>query len=138
LEAVPYSWPAIALLYIIYTPPPSSKVSSNNENSADLKQQRLFCSGTLINRDTILTASHCILDATFTEFPIELSSVNPTYESMYRIVLGAYDLTGLDLNMDYEQYYDNVDVTINSQNQKPYSVKFEKPLIVKAKKLIKV
>ncbi len=116
-ETVPYSWPAIAFIYIVYNDPYPS-----------VHSRALFCSGTLINRDTVLTAGHCVLDASFTEFPLVLGKRNPTYESMYTVFLGAHDLTSLELNTVFDEYYYNDDLARNGS----------KPLRVKVKKLIKV
>jgi hypothetical protein len=76
----------------------------------------------------VLTAAHCILDADFTEFPIVLSKENPTYESMYTVLLGAYDMTSLELNNAFSEYYYDDDLARDGN----------KPVRVKVKRLIKV
>jgi V8-like Glu-specific endopeptidase len=65
------------------------------------------CGGTLIDKSTILTASHCIIgsfdqtiNGTTYILPIELNDKYPTYESMLTVYLGIHDLSNLGSNND--------------------------------------
>ena len=60
------------------------------------------CGGTLINHNTILTAAHCIYKEIAYEFngtdyliPITLNEYYSTWESMFRVYLGAHDISNI-------------------------------------------
>jgi V8-like Glu-specific endopeptidase len=63
------------------------------------------CAGTLINRYTILTSAHCIINefvyendnATF-NVTVEPNRYYPTWESMFRVYLGGHYTLYLPLN----------------------------------------
>ena len=66
--------------------------------------QTYMCGGTLINRNTIVTAAHCVpatvdyeyAGLTFT-IPVTTNSLKPTLGSMFTVFLGMEDISGVDL-----------------------------------------
>ena len=63
---------------------------------------RLQCGGTLINLYTILTAAHCIassVDIEDVSYPVTTNTRYPTLESMFKIYIGAHDISFLKKNM---------------------------------------
>jgi hypothetical protein len=71
IEAVPNSWPATAIVSFTY------KTRVNVNGNVYEHRTGAKCGGTLIDRDTILTAAHCIV----TEFTVKISdNIKRTYE----------------------------------------------------------
>lgn len=58
------------------------------ENETFLVNETLMCGGTLINRDTVLTAAHCVE----TDLLVEELNITISIEPELRVVLGIYDL----------------------------------------------
>jgi hypothetical protein len=68
------------------------------------RSRKFLCGGTLIDKKTILTASHCIqttvslvYNRTEYTFPITFNKLYPTFGSMYKVYLGVHNRsTGID------------------------------------------
>ncbi len=100
IAAVPSSWPSHALVKLFV------KTDFRfSDGKITTLSQGFMCAGTLINRYTVLTAAHCIL----TKFdygyqgdqytiPVSPNKYYPTQEAMFRVYLGAYNMTNLKTN----------------------------------------
>lgn len=60
------------------------------------------CGGTLINRDTVITAGHCIPHVIEFEYKnktypayVELNELRPTWGSMFTVYLGMHDISSI-------------------------------------------
>jgi hypothetical protein len=92
-EATAHSWPAIAFILVSYT-------TDLNVNGAVYRGYsiKFSCSGTLIDRNTVITAAHCVPktfdvsvnDFTYT-FNVTPNDYNPNVESMFTVYLGMHD-----------------------------------------------
>jgi V8-like Glu-specific endopeptidase len=74
-------------------------------------QSSTKCGGTLINRNTILSAAHCIPSTVSFSYngqtyqtQVQVSSYHPTIQSMFKIYLGVYNSSAL--NQTPTQAYD--------------------------------
>lgn len=70
-----------------------------------LVDQTYMCGGTLITRDTILTAAHCApktveydYNGQTYEIPVQANTLSPTIPSMFTVYLGMNDISGLGAN----------------------------------------
>ncbi|RMZ99679.1 trypsin I-P1-like [Brachionus plicatilis] len=86
IEAVPNSWPSMALIIFDYM------------DFFLAKPTQIRCGGTVINKDSILTAAHCFI-TTLTlsnglNFKVKPNFFYPTYESMYSVYLGVHSIFG--------------------------------------------
>jgi hypothetical protein len=66
---------------------------------------RFLCSGTLIDRQTVLTAAQCVpksLDYAINNelytIPVETNEYYPTVESMLSVYFGVYNRSEIDIN----------------------------------------
>jgi hypothetical protein len=92
-EAVRGSWPGAALIVFRF----KADVFLNDINEVYNLNEKYMCGGTLINRDTIISAAHCVvakIDFHFRgrQYSVEAKPNNyfPTYESMYTVYLGVH------------------------------------------------
>ena len=103
MQAVAYSWPSIVYLYFSYTRSVNiggGRTATYTFNSA--------CGGTIIDRKTILTAGHCIVNTVdYTDIygngqtaPVVTNNYNPTIGSMYSVYVGLQDKSNLN-NLQY-------------------------------------
>ena len=88
-EAVEHSWPSIVNLIFNYT----FEYDGNRYDTSGM------CGGTLVNRNTVITAAHCFQK--FIQFPdgttynVFPNFYYPTIESMYSVYLGTHKLSNI-------------------------------------------
>lgn len=66
-------------------------------------ESQFVCGGTLINRDTIVTAAHCVpiviefeyKNTTYKTY-VELNKLRPTWASMFTVYLGMHDVSAVE------------------------------------------
>ena len=111
IEAVPYSWPSMIYLTFSYR-----RILDIGDGHATTLTFNSFCGGTIIDRKTILTAAHCIIDTvdytdingTYQTAPVETNSYYPTIGSMYSVYVGLYDKSSIN-NLEYPAVKMSVD-----------------------------
>ena len=111
VEAVPYSWPSMIYLTFSYR-----RTVDIGDGKATIYTFNSFCGGTIIDRKTILTAGHCIIDTVdytdingnYQTVPVETNSYNPTIGSMYSVYVGLYDKSSIN-NLQYPAVKMSVD-----------------------------
>ena len=71
-----------------------------------LIDQTYMCGGTLINRNTVVTAAHCVpatveyeYNGLTYEIPVTTNSLKPTLGSMFTVFLGMEDISGVGLGL---------------------------------------
>lgn len=96
MEAVRNSWPSIILIEFRY------KLDYEDSGNTFTKTISKTCSGTLINRNTALTAAQCLVESvSFTSnnrlfsFKVVPNNYFPTFESMYTAYIGMHDISGV-------------------------------------------
>lgn len=121
VQAVAHSWPSIAHIVFRYTR--SVDIGGGMQETFEFGAS---CAGTIIDRKTILTAAHCILDeVTYTDInneeqtaPVEPNSYNPTQGSMFSVYVGLQDKSNLD-NLKYPAMKMKVARVVKHENYDP-------------------
>jgi secreted trypsin-like serine protease len=97
-DAEKYSWPAIAYVQISYTTDLMIQGVALNAYTFTIT-----CTGTLIDRSTVLTAGHCVLDTfqvglnnTMYDFNVTANKYYPSQASMVTVYLGAFNLSEIE------------------------------------------
>ena len=96
-----HAWPSVVFLNFTYMA--DVDITYENELHSLTVDFWMQCSGSLINRRTVLTSAQCAPNnvtfayrtRTYTTL-VETNSYYPTMESMYRVILGAYDTNNVD------------------------------------------
>ena len=86
------SWPAQVLIISNYK---TNVILDDQSVTIDIT---FMCGGTLVNRKTVMTAGHCVVQTFDYNYKGRLYTIKvdtnqyyPTYESMYRIYVGIQD-----------------------------------------------
>jgi plasminogen len=98
-KATAHSWPAAAYIKINYKTDLSLNGALHRGYAVEYS-----CGGTLVDRNTVITAAHCIIQTfdvnfsgfTFT-FNVTANSYYPNLESMYTVYLGVHGVTHMDV-----------------------------------------
>ena len=91
IEALPYSWPATVFL----------KREYKYYRSKNVLVENFSCAGTLIRRNVVLTAAHCMEDV-FYDDNNDISAIyepnefHPTAESTYALYGGLFNLENIE------------------------------------------
>ena len=98
--AEPKSWPSLVLVEVMY------KADVLIESSVINVDVAFLCAGSLIDRTTLVTAAHCIIRDFVYQFndnlytiPVEPNKYYPTVESMFKVYVGVFNMSSVDLNV---------------------------------------
>ena len=107
VEAVPNSWPATVLLSFTFG---GSYYISDLGREIDVSYGAI-CGGTIIDRTTVLTAAHCIVESfnfryngKAYEIIVKPTNLYPTIESMYSVYSGIHDFSQIGIDQNINQH----------------------------------